>query len=502
MYLALFLEPFFIKYHITVILIAINFCLLCFLILILAVILRILIPHRQYPLIYDETFYFQAAVDMFRFDVLLGYSKSIAWPFVLSLIFKFFTPSNNVVFNTSIFFAAITVFPLFFLTNLFFNEKRFAMLSALLFVLLPYNIFWSATGETETTSLFFSVLALMFSFIYFKYREKSLLWLSIIGLALSVQFRPENIGLFVIFFMFELFFYKKDIFKLLKNFLGLSILYFVLIIPNLLTVILHYQRHIERQNYAPRNWNFVTSINNFLTYTSNLFNGILIPYFWSFLLILGFIYLFRINKKFFIFISCWFFYMIFFYFIFWMDAPMVINNTYPDYLVAHGFYNIYPPLVIFISGGLFFILNLIKRYIYNYFYRLFFIFLLFNFVLISVVPFYFLLNEKNKENNIVARYLETKIMDELHKDIPDECILVMPMERIGVFASKINKISLNSFLNSLDNYENSDCILFLDDHVCDQEFLSCQKIKYKFNMHPYKVYKLGNKEFTVYKIIK
>lgn len=185
-----------------------------------------------------------------------------------------------------------------------------------------------------------------------------------------------------------------------------------------------------------------------------------------------------------------------------MDAPMVINNTYPDYLVAHGFYNIYPPLVIFISGGLFFILNLIKRYIYNYFYRLFFIFLLFNFVLISVVPFYFLLNEKNKENNIVARYLETKIMDELHKDIPDECILVMPMERIGVFASKINKISLNSFLNSLDNYENSDCILFLDDHVCDQEFLSCQKIKYKFNMHPYKVYKLGNKEFTVYKIIK
>src|SRR3989339_255002 len=176
MYLALFLEPFFIKYHITVILIAINFCLLCFLIfinrqyvfkefkkisvkvwfllfliLILAVILRILIPHRQYPLIYDETFYFQAAVDMFRFDVLLGYSKSIAWPFVLSLIFKFFTPSNNVVFNTSIFFA---------------------------------------------------VLALMFSFIYFKYREKSLLWLSIIGLALSVQFRPENIGLFVIFFMF------------------------------------------------------------------------------------------------------------------------------------------------------------------------------------------------------------------------------------------------------------------------------------------------------------
>src|SRR3989339_573571 len=413
MYLALFLEPFFIKYHITVILIAINFCLLCFLIfinrqyvfkefkkisvkvwfllfliLILAVILRILIPHRQYPLIYDETFYFQAAVDMFRFDVLLGYSKSIAWPFVLSLIFKFFTPSNNVVFNTSIFFAAITVFPLFFLTNLFFNEKRFAMLSALLFVLLPYNIFWSATGETETTSLFFSVLALMFSFIYFKYREKSLLWLSIIGLALSVQFRPENIGLFVI------------------------------------------------------------------------------------------------------------------YFIFWMDAPMVINNTYPDYLVAHGFYNIYPPLVIFISGGLFFILNLIKRYIYNYFYRLFFIFLLFNFVLISVVPFYFLLNEKNKENNIVARYLETKIMDELHKDIPDECILVMPMERIGVFASKINKISLNSFLNSLDNYENSDCILFLDDHVCDQEFLSCQKIKYKFNMHPYKVYKLGNKEFTVYKIIK
>src|SRR3989339_521564 len=184
MYLALFLEPFFIKYHITVILIAINFCLLCFLIfinrqyvfkefkkisvkvwfllfliLILAVILRILIPHRQYPLIYDETFYFQAAVDMFRFDVLLGYSKSIAWPFVLSLIFKFFTPSNNVVFNTSIFFTA----------------KRFAMLSALLFVLLPYNIFWSATGETETTSLFFSVLALMFSFIYFKYREKSLL---------------------------------------------------------------------------------------------------------------------------------------------------------------------------------------------------------------------------------------------------------------------------------------------------------------------------------------
>src|SRR3989339_806974 len=153
---------------------------------------------------------------------------------------------------------------------------------------LPYNIFWSATGETETTSLFFSVLALMFSFIYFKYREKSLLWLSIIGLALSVQFRPENIGLFVIFFMFELFFYKKDIFKLLKNFLGLSILYFVLIIPNLLTVILNYQRHIERQNYAPRNWNFVTSINNFLTYTSNLFNGILIPYFWSFLFILCF----------------------------------------------------------------------------------------------------------------------------------------------------------------------------------------------------------------------
>src|SRR3989339_482698 len=151
MYLALFLEPFFIKYHITVILIAINFCLLCFLIfinrqyvfkefkkisvkvwfllfliLILAVILRILIPHRQYPLIYDETFYFQAAVDMFRFDVLLGYSKSIAWPFVLSLIFKFFSPRNKMGFFKSLFFFSLNFFFFFFFFFfIFFDQSIF-----------------------------------------------------------------------------------------------------------------------------------------------------------------------------------------------------------------------------------------------------------------------------------------------------------------------------------------------------------------------------------------
>jgi len=413
-----YLQPTLLKYHLTVFAVSVNFFLLIFfviynrryilevikkisrtewfflsLIFLVGLILRISLPYKQHILISDETFYINAAINMFDFDFLWSYGKSIGWPFILFLVFGFLGASSHLMIFTSILFAALTIFPLFFLVNILFKDKHLAFLSSGLFALLPFHILWSATGETDVSSLFFAVLAMCFSAIYLHNQRLSLLWLSVVALAFAVQFRPENLGLILVFVVLVTVYGNKHRYSFFKNLIVPGFLYFVLTIFNLITIKIYYHNFVKEVGFPKREWGVIDTVGDFFIYNANLFNGMVIPVLWSIFLVIGCYYFYKKNVKLFFVLFVWFFYMIGFYFVFWMNAPDVFAKTYPQYVVVRGFYNAYPCLVIFVSGGFLFLVRYISKFVGET-KKIFLIGALGNFLLLSLFPMYFYLRKQ------------------------------------------------------------------------------------------------------------
>ena len=207
-----------------------------FIIFALGLIVRLfLLPH--YHFMTDDWYYMQAGKDMLLTGSQFSYSRSIGWPFILAVSFGIFGISHWVALYASSILGALTIFNVFFLTFLISKNKNLSLISAGLFSLLPSHLQWSGNAETDVPSIFFITLSLFFCFLYYRKKENSLLWLSLISLAFAVQFRPENYILPVLFllgfFIFKIDFFKKINFKFILPWTLLIVLSF----PNLIQVL-------------------------------------------------------------------------------------------------------------------------------------------------------------------------------------------------------------------------------------------------------------------------
>ena len=124
-----------------------------------------------------------------------------------------------------IFISSLSILPIYFLSKQLFNDRYIGFLSALIFSLYPFSIFYSLSGMTETIFVF-----LIISFFYFLYKDK--LFLSSILLVISIYLRP-SIEMFYPLIIFSFFlFVKKN--NLISCFLKVSIyicVYVVLMLP-------------------------------------------------------------------------------------------------------------------------------------------------------------------------------------------------------------------------------------------------------------------------------
>ena len=196
-----------------------TWCVLA-LIFFIALLMRILIPAHQHVMYIDEPWYMEAGKDMLQTGSQEDYPKSIAWPFILRIAFGIFGISNWTAIYTSLLLGSLTIFTIFFMAFAITKRKEIGLLSAIFLALSPAHIRWSASAETNIASLFFITLTIFFCFLYYNKLKYSLLWLALVSLAFTAQFRPENY-IFPILFLIGCFIYSKK--SLLPNLCKINI---------------------------------------------------------------------------------------------------------------------------------------------------------------------------------------------------------------------------------------------------------------------------------------
>ena len=230
------------------------------LILAYAFILRFFLVKHLHIMYADEHMYMLAAKNMLFWGRHGAYSKSMGWPFLLSVIFLFSKVSNWMALYASSVLGSLTIINIFSIAYLVTGKKRIAFLSSFIFASMPMHLFWSGSAETNVPSLFFVTLGMFFCLMYFKINPKKyfFLGLTMTSIAFLAQFRPENYVFFLVFFA-GLFGYKNKIRKketlILALFFGIS---FLLAFPNLIQV-LDFQ--LSTDWMASDTWNAVSDEN-------------------------------------------------------------------------------------------------------------------------------------------------------------------------------------------------------------------------------------------------
>src|SRR3989338_8855761 len=173
-----------------------------FVILLVALSVRLFLVPQSHIFLIDESFYMSSAKNIIlhskSFMATGDYPKPIGWPVLLSIAFFFFGISNYTAIYTSTFFGAASVILIFLMTYFLFKNEKMALYSSLFLAILPIHIIYSASAETAIISSFF-ILATLASFLLcIKHREKSLAFLALFIFLFTIQIRLENILLVIL----------------------------------------------------------------------------------------------------------------------------------------------------------------------------------------------------------------------------------------------------------------------------------------------------------------
>ena len=478
---------------------------LLILIFVSALLVRILIPPHHHIMYIDEAWYMEAGKDMLLTGNQGSYTKSIGWPFILRIVFGVFGISNWVAIYTSIFLGALTTFNMFFLTFIITKKKGISLISALLFSLFPAHIRWSATAENNVVSLFFITLTIFFCFLYYRNKKASLLWLSIISLAFTVQFRPEN-HIFIVLFLLGCILYQS--FKKLNlKFITPLLILAILVLPNLIVVLdfklsTNWMESDTLGQQTGSNWSFHNLMYNPFHYGIYIFNFKFQPVIFSLLLIIGLIYMLYKQRKEALFLITWFCLIWFIYFFSWFQTLGGGTNILSK---VRFFMSFYPITIIFAAYGILLIKDLLSKFknyrIKNKILPLTIIALVIFFIPYSI--------KASSYFNSTVHKLETKIPELAEKNIGDECIIIANWPTILKSTTNLNVYDVGYFLTSEsfreDLLSKSDCVLFFEDIYClDFDFgdyrEKCQSIKKNYNLEPYISYFEGNKKYIFYKV--
>jgi len=150
------------------------------------------------------------------FDNLEGY-RMVEFPFInggLALILKTFKSLDLVLFSrlASVFISLLTIAVIYQLVKEVSDQKT-ALLSALVYAVLPYSVFYSRTILPEPYFLFFSTFSIWQFYLFAKNRSWSSYLLSIVALALTALLKPFVVFLAPVYLAIMWQFRQKKIFK-------------------------------------------------------------------------------------------------------------------------------------------------------------------------------------------------------------------------------------------------------------------------------------------------
>ncbi len=420
-------------------------------------------------LLYNDEFYHMITAKNILLHANLGiYYKSLGWSSIIAVMFAVFGINNFVAIGTSIFFGALTIINVFLLIYLVFKNRSIALLSAFVFGVMPYHIFWSATAETNVVSIFFVTFSIAAMLLYFQNPARDLLWLSLLAISFASQIRPENYVFFAIFIAgFKIFMKRLPDFKedpwLVAALLAL---------PNLAHVFRYHQQVIV----SPSRGLFTNMTNLF----PRLFDASLYPFLFIVLFCAGFFYLWFRKVR-----SQVFFFLIFMalcliYFYGWYD---ITSEPSPMWAKTRFYICLYPVLIIWFAAGAWFILRHIKNAVRQ---KIALLVILGAFFW-SDLPYFKTL--KFEENFLLPQILETAMFEKAETELAPGCLVVTACPEALESTTRIKTIDVDAFILNPDILSSNACVLFLEDYYCMMVRKDrCDRMKGAFRLEPVKSY--------------
>lgn len=424
-------------------------------IFLLAITLRLTIPIPHHEIYIDEVWYEQAANHFLHFGNFGDYQKSLAWPFVLSIFYSVLGYHFELSIYLSIFFGALTIFPLYFLANDLTGKNKYAWLAPVILSFFPLHIFWSATAETNVASLFFITLSLWLAFSYWREKKYSLLFLATLSFAFTAQFRPENyFYLFAFILLAALYSEKKWRFWSGKNLFPL-LLAFSLSLPNLWQVL----KFSSSRNWAASDsLGRLSGVSNFGWH--NLFYNTLnlgSEFFLSLSLFViifgsaGAVYLYHRDLEKFKFFFVWFLSLWLIYFSSWFETMGGRTRFYLSFLPIFS--------VLAVWGFAWFSAKIESR-------RNLVLLLFLGLVLLEIFWFF---SDSNRSYRTQALRLESELPTLLAEPVWQDCLLVAVENKAIDPEEKLKTQRAGEFLkNQTEIEKNQECVIFVADWYCER----------------------------------
>lgn len=471
------------------------------LVFLVALLIRLVIPARQYILYCDEAYYMEGAKSLLQTGFQGDYPKSIGWPFLLALVFAVFGVTNTAAFYFSIVFGALTAGAIFLMTFAITQKKGMSLFAAIIFSLFPAHIRWSASIETNVASLFFIILTVCSFFLYYRLGKRPLLWLVLSFLAFTVQFRSENYSL-PFLFLAGCFIFGRQPFKKADSIPILASI--LLFMPNCFQTFVFYMKenwpHNIGLNAAGGSFSHLSYA--FLYFARFIVNADFQPLLLSIFIVLGAAHMFFKKRKEWCFLLIWFFLFSLFYF--FLASFQAIGARGDTLNKTRFFMMFYPITVVFASYGIAFLQErfkggLAKKGV-----------IIFSTALLCLFFIPYTLNASYWFRDSI-RSLDVAIPSLIKENIPKDCVIVCHWPSLLRATTDYEVIDLADFLDDEALQEQimkpGRCVLFFENSVSffsnySLEKRMCEDVKHNFLLKPYRVY--GNKDvrFTFYEILR
>ncbi len=294
----------------------------------------------------DEAFYQLAAKNILTSGHLGNLPKSGGWAFLIFLGYLFTGINNHVSIQISQFLGAGSIVGIFFLAVWAGLSLRVAFIAATLFTFVPARMFWAATGESHTASIFFVIWAAALSFLLYRNSDRNIFWLAISVWVFAALVRSETVFIFLFFLMCTRLFVPKHRCKELPFF---DALFWAAII--LMPQMILGANHALFGHWVVTGPN--VSIGNFLHnagfYGVDFLIGKVHPVLLTLAAMLGLTVIYRWDKRVAFVLAGWFFLLSLTYFSMWFQN---YGDTPGMFLKTRLFVFFYPPLALCAAFGL------------------------------------------------------------------------------------------------------------------------------------------------------
>ena len=175
------------------------------------------------------------------------------YPYLISILYLLFGINSIYAMQLSAIFSSLTIIIVFYCASILLKNEEAGLYGAVIFTLIPLELYAAGTSAARPTSLFFIGLTLLFYLISLKKDDAKMWCLTAITLSYSIYVRQENIVLlFPIFLGLFLFKYNYKDFTFKINKKEAAKFFYAIIILIVTLIPFFYLTFSQLQNSSPR----------------------------------------------------------------------------------------------------------------------------------------------------------------------------------------------------------------------------------------------------------